>query len=239
MARGNHNSEKANAMPLPADSPPMGQREKNKLDKLHRIETAARELFLTKGYDETTTREIALRAEVGMGTIFIYADNKRDLLFLIATKDLEAVGEAAEISISKSSSLMTNWLAIFGEHYRYFVQQPKLSRLMLREMVFYDSGQQARKFNLTRSKIISLACFATKLAFEGKEIRSSEDHQFIGWIAFCIYQVELRQWLAGDTPNLKIGLAHLERALRVLVDGLNSRHPKRSKSPRTKSLKHG
>ena len=42
-----------------------GQREKNKLDKLERIRNATRELFLKKGYDETTTREIALRAGVG------------------------------------------------------------------------------------------------------------------------------------------------------------------------------
>ena len=45
---------------------------------------AARELFLAKGFDNTTIREIALRAGVGLGTVFVYAKNKRDLLFLIA-----------------------------------------------------------------------------------------------------------------------------------------------------------
>ncbi len=68
-----------------------GQREKNKLEKLQRIREAARELFVQKGFDETTTREIAVRAGVGIGTVFIYAENKRDLLFLVANDDLEAV----------------------------------------------------------------------------------------------------------------------------------------------------
>ena len=48
----------------------IGQRERNKRDKLLRIKNAARELFVSKGYDDTTTREIAIRAGVGMGTVF-------------------------------------------------------------------------------------------------------------------------------------------------------------------------
>jgi AcrR family transcriptional regulator len=49
-------------------------------DKLRRIKDAARGLFLAKGFEDTTTREIAIRAGVGIGTIFVYAENKRDLL---------------------------------------------------------------------------------------------------------------------------------------------------------------
>jgi hypothetical protein len=36
-----------------------GLRERNKLDKFRRIKEAASELFIRKGYDDTTTREIA------------------------------------------------------------------------------------------------------------------------------------------------------------------------------------
>ena len=68
-----------------------GQREKNKIEKLQRIREAARELFVKKGFDETTTREIAARAGVGIGTVFTYAENKRDLLFLVANDDLDEV----------------------------------------------------------------------------------------------------------------------------------------------------
>ena len=38
-----------------------GLRERNKLDKLRRIKEAASELFVRKGFDDTTTREIASR----------------------------------------------------------------------------------------------------------------------------------------------------------------------------------
>ena len=39
-----------------------GLRERNKLDKLRRIKEAASELFIRKGYDDTTTREIGDQA---------------------------------------------------------------------------------------------------------------------------------------------------------------------------------
>ena len=71
----------------------VGLRERNKLDKLRRIKEAASELFIRKGYDDTTTREIAVRAGVGLGTIFVYAATKRDLLFLLANDGLQQVVE--------------------------------------------------------------------------------------------------------------------------------------------------
>ena len=58
-----------------------GLRARNKLDKLRRIKEAAQSLFIAKGFDDTTMREIAVRAGVGLGTIFLYAKDKRDLLF--------------------------------------------------------------------------------------------------------------------------------------------------------------
>ena len=88
----------------------LGLREQNKLDKLRRIKDAARELFITKGFDDTTTREIAQRASVGIGTLFIYADNKRDLLFLVANDELEQATMRAHASIRDDASLLQNLL---------------------------------------------------------------------------------------------------------------------------------
>ena len=124
----------------PSGDASLGQREKNKIDKLRRIKEAARELFLSKGFDDATTREIALRAGVGIGTVFIYADNKRDLLFLVANDELEETTSKAEASVRDDASCLQNLLTVFRHHYEFFGRQPELSRLMLREMTFYDSA---------------------------------------------------------------------------------------------------
>ena len=128
-----------------------------------------------------------------MGTVFTYADSKRDLLFLIANEDLEATTRKAEADISPGASLIANLLSAFGDHYGLFARQPELSRLMLREMVFYNSGQQAKRFQATRERIIALTGEIVRLALAREEISSPEDPRLIGWVIFCIYQVELRR----------------------------------------------
>jgi AcrR family transcriptional regulator len=201
----------------------LGQRERNKRDKLQRIKNAARELFVTRGYDDTTTREIALRAGVGMGTVFTYADNKRDLLFLIANEDLEETTRKSEAALSAKASLMTNLMSVFRNHYQYFMRQPELSRLMLREMLFYESGQQANRFKITREKVISLVCQSVRFAKDSKTIAVSGDDALTGWVLFCIYQVELRSWLAGEALDLEAGLDRLRQALAVCLVGLSAK----------------
>jgi hypothetical protein len=92
---------------------------------------------------------------------------------------------------------------------------------MLREMLFYDSGQQANRFRTTREKVISLICESVRFAEENNTIKVSEDPRLIGWVLFCVYQVELRSWLADGNLNLKSGLEHLKRALKVSLVGIS------------------
>jgi AcrR family transcriptional regulator len=204
-------------------APSIGQRERNKRDKLLRIKNAARELFISKGYDDTTTREIAVRAGVGMGTVFTYADNKRDLLFLIANEDLAEATLRAAADLSPKASMLANLLTIFRDHYEFFARQRELSKLMLREMLFYDSGEQADRFKATREQFISLIIESVRLAKERSEIASPEDPRLIGWVIFCVYQVEIRRWLTEQKPDVADGMASLERAIRVVMSGLGAR----------------
>jgi AcrR family transcriptional regulator len=206
--------------PRPTDEVSLGLREKNKIDKLHRIKVAARELFITKGFDDTTTREIALRAGVGIGTVFIYADNKRDLLFLVANDELAETTSRAEATVRDDESCLQNLLTLFRHHYEFFGRQPELSRLMLREMAFYDSGRQADRFQATRERVINLVGAVMKRALDRGMIQSSEDPSFIGWVEFCIFQVELRRWLTTRELDINKGIAALRRALQLFIQGL-------------------
>ena len=197
----------------------LGLRERNKRDKLRRIKEASRELFIAKGFDDTTIREIALRADVGMGTVFLYADNKRDLLFLIANDELEAITDKAIAGFRSDTAVLTNLLRAFRPHYEFFGEQPELSRFKLREMMFYDSGKQAKRFQATRERLVGLLTSIIAAGQERSTIKHEEDAAFVAWIAFCIYQVEMRRWLVTDSPELQSGLKRLEKALKLLLSG--------------------
>jgi AcrR family transcriptional regulator len=216
----------------PKAAPGPGLRERNKADKLQRIRTAAHELFVGKGFDETTTREIALRAGVGIGTLFVYAENKRDLLFLVANDDLDDVTRKAEAGIRADAPCLQNLLAFFRHHYRFFARQPELSRYLLREMTFYDSGRQAKRFQETRERNIRAVCEIVRIAAANGTLRTRDDPALLGWVAFCVFQVELRRWLAVGHSSLAAGMASLERALRLCMTGWDAEpgayamHPK-------------
>ena len=115
---------------------------------------------------------------------------------------------------------MQNLLTVFRHHYEFFGRRPELSRLMLREMTFYDTGRQADRFQATRERVIRLVGSIMKLAIERRMILPSEDASFVGWVAFCIYATELRQWLMTKEPDVDEGVAQLQRALRLFLQGL-------------------
>ena len=123
------------------------QRERNKLDKLRRIKAAARELFLEQGYDNATTREIARRADVGLGTLFSYASDKRDLLFLIYNDMQEALTRTAFSARRSNRTFLAQVMASFGVYYRFFAREPEFMRYVLRARsdadAAHDGGQYA------------------------------------------------------------------------------------------------
>jgi len=65
----------------------VGRRERNKQEKLDRITAAARELFTERGVDDVTTQQIADRADIGAGTLFLYARTKCELFMLVQNSD--------------------------------------------------------------------------------------------------------------------------------------------------------
>ena len=200
-----------------------GLRERNKLDKVRRIKDAASDLFVQKGFDDTTTRAIALRAGVGLGTVFVYAPTKRDLLFMIVNEDLQEVVQSAAGMVKPIGSMLDNLLRVFRAHYRYFGQRPALSRLALREMIFYAAGPEATKFLKTRERLIGLISEIVEFAIEQKEISPQEDPKTIAWIIFSIYQIEIRHWLSTDELDIKRGITFLRRQLVLLMNGLSPR----------------
>jgi AcrR family transcriptional regulator len=203
--------------------PSKGRRELNKEEKLRRIKMAAHQLFTTKGYDDTTTREIATRAGVALGTIFVYAENKRDLLFLVMNDDLDACVDAARQAVKPEHSLFESLLLSFRVYYEYFAGGPIISRAALREMYFYQSGKQAERFAQGRERLAGLLCDFIAKALNDRLIDSPESAECIADTIFAVYQVEVRRWLMADRPGISQGVSELGRKIRVVMQGLSPR----------------
>jgi AcrR family transcriptional regulator len=207
---------KSSAVP-PGD---LGLRERNKFQKRQRIRAAARELFSKRGYDAATLREIAHRARVGLGTLFNYAQDKRDLVFLIFNEELSAVTDAALKMPEPRQSLLDQLLAISKCHYDYFAKDPPLSRIMLKELVFYSEGKQASAFQEIRGRLLSGIEKIVRAAQKHGRIRSAENPKIITRHLFFVFSAEIRWWIANPHPDPVAGLRDLRRLLELQFEGL-------------------
>jgi AcrR family transcriptional regulator len=203
------------------DNARKGTRELKKEDKLRRIRDAARSLFIANGYDDTSTREIAVRAGVALGTLFLYAANKRDLLFLVVNDELEDVTLRAAAAVKAEAPFLGNLLSAFRQLYDFFGREPRLARLALREMTFYDAGHQAKRFIKTRERMISLCSEVVRMAQEKGELAAKGDAQKIGAVIFAVFQIEVRRWLAPRRVEVEEGLSRLRESLEIVMAGLS------------------
>jgi len=201
----------------------MSLRERKKLETRERIRAAAAELFTRHGYGAATMRQIAKRAHVGLGTLFNYADDKRDLVFLIFNEELNAVTDVALAEPRPGQALLDQLLAVFRVHYRWLAAKPALARILLQELTFYSSGKQAATFLGIRKRLIDGIEQLVKTAQAKGRIASRERPALIARHIFFVYSASLRWWIVARKPRPGDGLADLRRLLRLQIEGLRMR----------------
>ncbi len=200
----------------------MSLREKKKLETRERIRAAAAELFTRHGYGAATMRQIAERAHVGLGTLFNYAEDKRDLVFLIFNEELNAITDVALAAPRPGQPLAAQLASVFAVHYRWLAEKPELARILLQELTFYSSGKQAATFHSIRKRLMDGIETLVRGAQGRKEIASREKASLIARHIFFTYSASLRWWIAAVHPDPEAGIRDLKRLLALQVGGLQA-----------------
>jgi AcrR family transcriptional regulator len=119
----------------------IGRRERNKLAKLERIVAAASELFAEHGVDDVTTQQIADKADIGSGTLFLYAKTKGELLLLVQNaRYAEALSRGRDAAASTDGPVDAV-MAIVRPVVECNRVQVDNGRTYLREMAFGDPAE--------------------------------------------------------------------------------------------------
>lgn len=119
-------------------TPPLGRRERNKQAKLERITAAASELFAEYGVDEVTTQQIADAADIGTGTLFLYARTKGELLLLVQNTHYAKALERGRTAAAAATTALDGVMALLTPVVHCNRVQVENGRTYLREMVFGD-----------------------------------------------------------------------------------------------------
>lgn len=78
----------------------MSYNHQTKQDKKNHIIEAAAHIFAQKGYAGAAVADIAIKAEIGKGTVYEYFDSKEDLFFAVYEWFMNKTGATAKVSIS-------------------------------------------------------------------------------------------------------------------------------------------
>ena len=198
----------------------MSLRERKKLETRERIRRAAAELFTQRGYGAATMRQIAARAHVGLGTLFNYAEDKRDLVFLIFNEELNAITDVALAAPRPGQSIVEKLLAVFRVHYGWLATKPALARILLQELTFYSSGKQAATFHSIRKRLMDGIAALISPAQKAGEVHRRKKPDVIARHIFFVYSASLRWWIAAPRPDPEKGVAELRRLLTLQFEGI-------------------
>jgi len=125
-----------------------GRRERNKQQKLERITAAATELFDRHGIDEVTTQQIADAADIGTGTLFLYAMTKAELLLLVQNAHYAEAIEAGLAAAPRADSALDAIMSLIEPVVACNRRQVENGRTYLRELVFGDPEEPHHRVGL-------------------------------------------------------------------------------------------
>ncbi|MFT3709735.1 MAG: TetR/AcrR family transcriptional regulator [Archangium sp.] len=206
-------------MPRKSAKPPeSGRREQNKLEKRERIREAAEKLFLKKGYDATTTREVAETADVAAGTVFLYARDKDDLLFLVMHERLKEAVDRGFSTMPKRARLIDGWLHVFSEIFTLYGKLEPLARPFCR-LLPGARGFNADLVNALTQTFVQRLALQVQEAQQRGEVRHDVDPIVAASSAFGLYFTTLMLWLSGFSPLEQLPDV-LRASLELLFKGL-------------------
>src|SRR4030042_3594019 len=124
---------------------PMSRKEREKRVRQDEILKAARELFLSKGFHETTLEEIAHQAEFGKGTIYNYFASKEELFFGIIEQVIEEMQGIAHESVAAPGNAREKLLLYAREIIRYVKENGELLHVVYHELHHSDAPENVAK----------------------------------------------------------------------------------------------
>lgn len=192
-------------------------RDRRKEEKRTRLRDAAWELFCSQGYEATTTKQIAARAGVASGTLFLYARDKADLLFLVFHDRLAAAVDEGMRTLPQAP-LLDQLVHLFGGFIRVYEQAPHVARWFVKELPGADGPNAQIANRLTFALLHHVAGLIQQAQARG-EIAPDVAPELLAQNLFALYFFTLLAWLGGMI-TLQMTLPHMRSSFALQLRGL-------------------
>lgn len=190
-------------------TPPLGRRERNKQAKLERITAAASELFSQHGVDDVTTQQIADAADIGTGTLFLYARTKGELLLLVQNTHYAEALERGRAAAAVTTTALDGVMALLTPVVHCNRVQVDNGRTYLREMAFGDPSEPHHAGALA---IVARTEEATAAVLTGAAEIPADEAATLAHVVSAILLLEL-----GASYNAAASIEELVASIRAQV----------------------
>jgi AcrR family transcriptional regulator len=171
-----------------------------KSDKRQHIMLAAEKLFTTRRFHEITLDDIAHKAKIGKGTIYLYFGNKDDLFFQTATSGFEELCQLlqnAPQAVNFREELLTACTQITD----FFEKRHQLFRMMNDEnfrLCFAKGGNHERWLKKRQLLLIAVTAII-KRGVEESHIRDDIEPEVLA--AFLLGMLRTRAMDLGEAAE--------------------------------------
>ena len=200
-----------------------------KQETRQRILDTARKLFCSRGFQKTTTRDLAVEASIATGTLFNYFPSKEHLALAIIDSSLETAGKEFAESRREGESLEE---ALFA-HVATALRHLRPHRRYLGDVVETTLSPFNRSTGAETSERLRIRHLETVQALietyaSPSTPRPTAVTMHLYW---TLYLGVLAFWAKDESPNQEDSLVLLDQALRLFVGSLDT-------DPRTVEISH-
>jgi AcrR family transcriptional regulator len=132
----------------------MGIKERQERDReavRRSILDAARDLFVTEGFQNVSIRKIAERIEYSPAAIYSYFPSKDDIFYALAEEGFRLLGDPADVSAHGRTAL-ERVRAIFWRLYEFSREHPQYFALMFMERSVPRISREYERFAVARTR---------------------------------------------------------------------------------------
>ena len=197
----------------------LSRREQNKAEKRGRIIAAARALFAHKGFEATTTQQIAEAADVAVGTLFLYAKTKDELLILVFRQEMIELVERAYQTARHEAALIDQLITFFETFVTYHERDLPLARALMRQLGYVASAEQRAEVGELMTGLLRRLALLLESAKGRGEAQLDTPLVAAAQAVFGVYYLNLIKLLSGYVTREQFG-RDLKGQLELVLRGL-------------------
>ena len=186
-----------------------------------RILASARKLFQEKGFDETTTRDIAGRAKIAVGTLFNYFPTKEALALSIVASCFDTAGEEFQERLRGDKALDERLFAHVATSLRHLgVHRGYIENLIESTLSPFARSSAAREAEEIRRR--HLETVRGLLMSNNGSAQASEPLFVTLHLYWTLFLGVLAYWARDESPRQEDTLVLLDQSMKLFVNSLSA-----------------